>query len=380
MHEKTIAFYCSSIAWGGLEMNTVRYASWMQEKGWNVLMFCVADSAIQRESNQSNLKVILVLRNRKYFDIVNAFRVKKLFVQHQVGLCWFRDTRDFDLLGWVKRFSGGNIKLLYQQAMQFGVSKKDILHTFRFSAVDAWVSTLHFLAEQVKSQTHFAHEKIHVIPLGVDVDRLHMNKPSKAEARNILNLPAHGKYLGIIGRIDPLKGQHIALEAFLKIAEAHPDLHLLVFGESTLHEGNAYEENLKRIASSSSFTHRIHFRPYSAFVEQFYCAIDIFLLCSKGETFGTVTIEAMSFGLPIIGTNSSGTPEILDAGSCGLLVAPEDSSELALSVAKLIADPSLEHMLAMNAKSRFDLQFSKQASVTKLNQLVTSLLSNEKSS
>ena len=63
---------------------------------------------------------------------------------------------------------------------------------------------MHFLAEQINSQTHFAHEKIHVIPLGVDVDRLHMNKPSKAEARSILNLPAQGKYLGIIGRIDPL--------------------------------------------------------------------------------------------------------------------------------------------------------------------------------
>lgn len=360
-------------------MNTVRYARWMSDRGWKVKIFCVENSPIHQQSAEQELEIVPVKRNRKYFDLLQAYRVSKLFEQHEIALCWFRDTRDFDLLGWVKRWSGGRLKLLYQQAMQFGVSKKDFMHTFRFKPVDAWISTLEFLAEQVRKQTHFPSEKIHVIPLGVDSMAWESEQLTQAEARQELGLPLKAKMMGIIGRIDPLKGQHIALEAFLKIAETYPDLHLLIFGESTLHEGNDYEKKLHESSSHSPYHDRIHFRPYSKRVQLFYHAIDLFLLCSKGETFGTVTIEAMSFSKPVIATNSSGSPEILDGGQCGLLFEPENAQDLALAMKKMLDDPELAKSLASLGRKQFERKFSSKSSVDTLERVVQQMLADRPS-
>lgn len=355
-------------------MNTVRYARWMHDRGWTVKVFCVEGSHISKHSIEQGLEVVLIRRNKKYFDWINAWRVKNLFAQHEIALCWFRDTRDFDLLGWVKRWSHGRVKLLYQQAMQFGVSKKDFMHTFRFKPVDAWISTLNFLADQVKQQTHFSHEKIHVIPLGVDASRWENDRITQSEARRELGLPLNVKFAGIIGRIDPLKGQHIALQAFLNIADQYPKLHLLLVGESTLHEGNAYEKELHEHAQSSTFKDRIHFLPYSKNVKLFYEAIDLFLLCSKGETFGTVTIEAMSFSKPVIATNSSGSPEILDHGNCGLLFEPEQPDDLSKAMRRLLDDEAFAKSLGQKGRQQYERKFSAAASVDAMEKVVLKLM------
>lgn len=373
-HTSRIGFYCSSVAWGGLEMNTVRYAKWMSDRGWNVIVFCVENSHIHQHAGELKLEIILVKRNRKYFDWLNAFRVKRLFDQHGISLCWFRDTRDFDLLGWVKRFGNGHLKLLYQQAMQFGVSKKDFMHTFRFAPIDVWISTLHFLADQVKSQTHFPPEKIHVIPLGVDETSWLKNPISTLDARATLKLPQDAIVAGIIGRIDPLKGQHLALDAFLQLADQYPRFHLLIFGESTLHEGNEYEKQLHQVAIDSKFSDRIHFRPYSKNVQLFYQSIDMFLMCSKGETFGTVTIEAMCFSKPVIATNSSGSPEILDGGKCGMLFEPGDVQGLKSAMSVMLEHPNTAAEFSKLGRKRFELLFSSSSSLDALEKVVNDTL------
>jgi glycosyltransferase involved in cell wall biosynthesis len=168
---------------------------------------------------------------------------------------------------------------------------------------------------------------------------------------------------GIIGRIDPLKGQHIAINA-LQIC--NDNTHLVIMGESTKNEGRDYEVELKQKVRSLGLQNRVHFRPYSKEVEAFYRAIDIFILASKGETFGTVTIEAMSFGLALIGTNSSGTPEILDHGKAGLLFEPDNASELASCMKEYISNPTKRIDMGEKAKARFNAHYSKEASVRRI--------------
>jgi glycosyltransferase involved in cell wall biosynthesis len=371
----TIGFYCSSIARGGLEMNLVRYALWMSQQGWKVKIFCVEGSPIFNMAAEYQLTVIIIRRNRKYLNIASAIRLAKLFRHHQVELCWFRDTRDFQILGTAKKLSGNSFKLVYQQAMQFGVSKRDMFHTLRFQPVDAWVSTLQFLAEQVRKQTRFPHQKIHVVPLGADSSGLRLAENLKHEVRKQLNLPQDKFIVGIIGRIDPLKGQHTAIESIALLHAKGIEAHLLVMGESTLHEGNTYHEQIKNLVAKSRLSEYVHFRPYTSEVYRFYHAIDVFTLCSKGETFGTVTVEAMACGLPVIATNSSGSPEILQHGECGLLFTPGDSNMLAAAIARIYSDQALAQKLSQAARSRFLSEYSKEVSTDRMDKLVRQILS-----
>lgn len=320
------------------------------------------------------LPIVMVKRNKKYLNVFGALRISKLFKQYQINICWFRDTRDFQILGTAKRLSGNSFKLLYQQAMQFGVSKKDLFHTIRFQPVDAWVSTLQFLASQVRNQTRFPHQKIHVVPLGSDDIALRHGENLKAEVRQQLHLPPDAFIVGIIGRIDPLKGQHTAIESIAHLHSKGIRAHLLILGESTLHEGNVYHEKIKRLVEESKLSDYIHFKPYTSEVYQFYHAIDVFTLCSKGETFGTVTVEAMASEIPVIATNSSGSPEILQHGYCGLLFTPGDSIMLAAAIERFYSDHDLAGKLAKAGRERYSAEYSKAISVQRMDDLLQSML------
>ena len=73
-------------------------------------------------------------------------------------------------------------------------------------------------------------------------------------------------------------------------------------------------------------------------IPEVYKASDVFVLASENETFGQVFIEAMSSGLPVIGTKVGGIPEIISDGYNGYLVPPNDVSALAQKIEKLIND------------------------------------------
>ncbi|MDX1446470.1 glycosyltransferase family 4 protein [Lishizhenia sp.] len=314
---ETLAFYCSSVSWGGLEMNFIRYAQWMRERGFNVVLYCVKDAYIDEKNKEYQIPVRYVAHNKKYFDYSNASKVSKQFKKDKVKAVWIRDRRDMNIMGLVKSKLNKGFKIIYQQAMQIDVKKKDIFHTRRFSKIDLWISPLEFLAEQVKENTNFPAHKIHQIPLATD--KVAGTKLNKEEARRQLEIPQDKFILGILGRLDPLKGQHFLIKALAELEKEHKDVELLIVGDLTHNEGEDYYQLLQDEVQNLGLNNKIHFRPFMKDTEAFYKAIDVFVMASEGETFGMVTIEAMSYGLPIIGTRSAGTPEILGQGIYGKL-------------------------------------------------------------
>jgi D-inositol-3-phosphate glycosyltransferase len=366
----TLGFYCSSTSWGGLEMNTVRYAGWMKEVGFRVIVYGVRDTPFFRQCAMQGLDVRPVQRNKKYFDVLAARRLSRQFQQDKIELIWFRDTRDMDTLGWAKRLSARGFKLLYQQAMQFGVAKRDVFHTHRFRPIDAWVSTLEFLRQQVEEATRFPKNRIHVVPLGVDTARLRIGEKLKLVARKQYGLNEDDFVFGVLGRLDVLKGQHLAIESLAALHALGKKAHLLIVGEPTLNEGEQYALQLRQLVVEYNLKEFVHIHPHSNDVSSFYHAIDVFMLCSKGETFGTVTIEAMACGLPIIGTNSSGTPEILDNGKCGVLVDADDVARWPGAMLKLMEDAEASQSIGQQAQCRFAENYSKEISVSRMKEIV----------
>jgi glycosyltransferase involved in cell wall biosynthesis len=62
---------------------------------------------------------------------------------------------------------------------------------------------------------------------------------------------------------------------------------------------------------------------------------------SRCEAFGRVTVEAMRAGVPVIGTDAGGTPELVADGATGLLYRPGDAGALAAAIARLMDAPGL---------------------------------------
>ncbi len=348
--QPTIGFYCSSVNWSGLEMSLVKRARWWKERGQQAVVFCVDESPVYKKSKEELLRIERVFRNKRTGDRPNARRVYGLCEKHQINVLWIRDSRDIAIAGQVKRFSGNRMVLLYQQATHFGARMKGWMQTRRLNRIDIWVTPLEFLGRQVMGRTNFPSERIHVIPTGVDIQQLLFQTVEKSAGRMRYNLDANATLIGIIGRIDPSKGQLFLVSAFAELRKNHPELHLLIVGERKEEENNSYEEDVKKLIAKLGMKSVIHIRPFSEDVGSFYAAADIVVVATKAETFAMVTLEAMLFGCRIIGTNSGGSAELLGGGDFGELYTPDNIREFCQAFETVMVDEDRSIEKARNAR------------------------------
>lgn len=352
-----IAFVCSSTSWGGLEMNVLRFCQWLSDDHYHTSLWCVEHAPLAEHALKAGTRAFFIQRHRKYADFGAAMRLAKRLDAAQIDVVWIRDTRDMSLMYWVKRFCKRRFRLVYQQAMQLGVSKRDFIHTQRFNAIDLWISPLQFLRDQVLTHTRFSADQIRVIPLAIDLSKF-TDLPNRPAARRLLNLPETGVMIGCIGRIDPLKGQLTLIRAFArKKTDAEP-IHLLIMGDPTRGEGDTYLRELHAECSKLGVTSQVIFLPHQGRVEVAFAALDIFVMASAGETFGMVTIEAMAAGCCVVGTNTSGTPELLGNGAHGLLFAPDDDRALAECLDRLLSSPDDRALIAALGQAYASSTFS----------------------
>jgi glycosyltransferase involved in cell wall biosynthesis len=93
--------------------------------------------------------------------------------------------------------------------------------------------------------------------------------------------------------------------------------------------------------------------------------LDVLVMPSGVETFGLVLIEAMHCGIPVIGSNKGGVPEIIDHGITGLMYETDDLPAFAEAIARMYHDESLRRQLAQagqrKAREMFvaDIQYHK---------------------
>lgn len=332
-----IGYLCSSHSWGGLEMNQLRNARWMQERGHQVVMLCIPGSPIHEKCISEKFPVIAIRKHRKYYHYSAGLKLSKILKKERITHLIIRDTRDMSVCAIAKTLSSGyRFHLSYFMEMQLGVKKTNALHTLRFKKIDLWSCPLNWLQEQVKTMTRMNPAKTVVIPSGLEMAPFQTDQ-SQTEARKLMELPEDKILLGLIGRFDPHKGQVLLLEALKNIDDEKVCVCLL--GEPTRNEGTAYFEQIQQTIRENNLQERVFIRPFREDIPSFYKAIDAFVMASKAETFGMVTIEAMASGTPTIGSNAGGTPEILQFGKLGYLFEPLNTESLTGMINLFLSNP-----------------------------------------
>jgi len=351
MANDPIAFLCYSRSWGGLEMNVLRLASWLTERGNKVILYGFEGSHLWERAKEADIPVRHFRSKFKHGDLINAYRLSRILTSDGISVLVLHERKDI-MLGTLTRYSSSpELKLLYMQHMHIGVGKKDPYHTWLYGNLDRWVVPLQILRERLLSKTNYPAERVGVIPFGIELERFTERLPDKTEARRQLELPEDAIILGMVGRLEEEKNQETLVRALPVLHERGIVAHALVVGDETLHEENRYREHLRQLISELKLADCVHLRPFLAEPEYAYAALDIFALTSKSETYGMVTIEALACGLPVIGTRHGGTREIVRHEENGLLIEREQPQELADAVQRLTEDRSFAGRLAAQARA-----------------------------
>jgi glycosyltransferase involved in cell wall biosynthesis len=169
--------------------------------------------------------------------------------------------------------------------------------------------------------------------------------PELKERRKLMQLKVKkdtATIFGIIGHLSPEKGQADAIEALALLDNKNTRMLIAGTGDA------GYVNTLQAKVDVQNLRSRVTFTGYIDDTSSFYQSIDCLLMCSKNEGLGRVTIEAMSYGLPVIGYNNAGTAEIIEHEKNGLLYE-NNASELCLMMQKMIADDMMAKSIRLHA-------------------------------
>lgn len=132
--------------------------------------------------------------------------------------------------------------------------------------------------------------------------------------------------IGYIGRLSAGKGLHELLAAFAILRQRGYALELLVAGSFV---DKLYEERINLLVQQENLEDAVFFLGYQSDLNPLYEVLDLLVVPSVNEPFGRVVIEAMAHGVPCIGANAGGIPEIIEHEETGWLYPPGDVWALA---------------------------------------------------
>ena len=213
--------------------------------------------------------------------------------------------------------------------------------------------------------SHFSYvpsSRVVVVPLGVDqpmLDGRLEGTPDNGSRLFETNAPEAAAtqaapYILFVGTIEPRKNVITLIKAAEQMWEAHPEIRheLVVAGKY----GWLYEDILEYV-KKSNYHDRIRFTGYvdDAQLSSLYRGADLFVYPSSYEGFGLPPLEAMSYGVPVVGSNTSSIPEVL--GDAALYANAYDAAGCAKQMFRLISDPKLHEKY-----SQMGIEHSRQRS------------------
>lgn len=149
-----------------------------------------------------------------------------------------------------------------------------------------------------------------------------------------LNEGAAETYLLCVGRLEPQKGFHYAIEGFSLIKDRYPKLMLYFLGEGSL------EHSLRELAQEYGVIDRVKFLGYQKNINSFYRNARATVLTSLYEGFPNVLIESISVGTPVVAFDCpSGPSEIVFSGVNGQLVDYKKIDDLCVKLCAVLDCP-----------------------------------------
>ena len=167
--------------------------------------------------------------------------------------------------------------------------------------------------------------------------------------------------VAFLGRVGKRKGVDDLLLAFKTVIKAYPNAQLLIGGDGDI---ALYQKEVEKLGLTKS----VKFLGWLAGKdkEALLSKADVYCLPSYNEGFPMGVLEAMSAGVPVVSSKAGGIPDAIEDKENGLLIDAGDIVALSGAIIGLINDRGLNNNFSKSAKNKFDLFFSTEAIMPKL--------------
>jgi N-acetyl-alpha-D-glucosaminyl L-malate synthase BshA len=238
-------------------------------------------------------------------------------------------------------------------AIKFGIEKSDIVTAVSNSLIEQTYELIN-PDKSIETVYNFIDERVYQ-----KSDSLHLKEEFRIKPEE--------KVIIHVSNFRPVKRVDDVVKTFAKISASLPAKLLLV--------GDGPEVNkVSKLVAKLGLAHRVLFLGRQENLEELYSISDLMLLLSEKESFGLVLLEAMACGVPCIGTNVGGIPEVIDEGQNGFVCELGDIDEIAAKATFLLTNQHLHDTLSQKAIETVKSKFCAETIVKQYEQLYFKLL------
>lgn len=174
--------------------------------------------------------------------------------------------------------------------------------------------------------------KVSVIYQGLELNKFKSDWKESSQARQSFGIKQDEPVIGMIGRLEPVKGSLFFVDAAARIAKSYPQARFVVTGEGSL------KPAMEKRSDELGLRGRFIFTGWREDVQRVLSMMDVVVHPSLNEAVGMALIEAQAQGIPIVASRVGGIPEVVLDHKTGILVPPSDPEKTAEAVNGLLAD------------------------------------------
>lgn len=204
---------------------------------------------------------------------------------------------------------------------------------------DAVLASCSVEAEQLVDLYDADPGRISIVAPGVD--HAFFGPGDRDQARRALGLECDGPLLLFVGRIQPLKGAQVAVEALSLLRASGTPASLAIVGGPSGHQGEATLAEIHELVDRLGLHDVVHFRapqPHEL-LSSYYRAADVTVIPSRSESFGLVALESSACGTPVVASAVGGLTTLVDDGITGALVDSRDPQDFADRIGEILSSP-----------------------------------------
>ena len=355
-------FLVRSLNYGGTERQLVALATTLQHKGESVVVATFYPAGAWRKNLEAARVPFYSLGKRGRWDFLFVFRLIKLVREIRPAILYsYLGTAN--ILTTLLKPLFPNLRIVWSvRASNMDLSRYGWLDRFLYRLECA----LSAFADLIIANSHtgldyaiahgFPKEKMVVISNGIDTDEFVPDPDLRKNVRGNLGVRETDRLIGLVGRLDPMKGHPTFLKAAALLARERMDVRFLCVGDGP----QSYQSRLRSMSEELGLGRQVIWLSSAEDMSAIYNAMDVMTSSSAfGEGFSNAIGEAMACGVPCVVTDVGDSKRIV--GDFGEVVPPADPSALAQAWSRTLKPNANEERRRTQIRTRIMEQYGLQA-------------------
>lgn len=372
-----IDFLIAALEQGGAERQLVVLAKGLHARGHRVRVLTFYPRGFYAPKLEAAGVPHLALGKRGRWDLVGpSLRLRRLLTEGRTELVHsYLATANLIALG--SKWMGSGAKVVW------GIrgSSKDLSRYSRVARGSSWVEEkLSRRADLVIANSEagrasaiargFLPDPFAVVPNGIDTARFAPSPDRGKVLRDAWGIGPGEVVFGLVGRVDPVKGHEVFLQAARRLASRHAAARFVCVGRAS----RADLERLQALPASKALGAKLTWVEGQSDMPAVYGAMDGLVSASHSEGFSNVVSEAMACGLPCVVTDVGDSARLV--GETGFVALPNDPEALSVAMEAILAAD--RPALGAAARARIQEHFSVEALLTRTEAVLNACLTGKR--